>query len=118
MQGSVLRAAESGERFLHGGARSHFALALAADAIGQREKPSVRARLRGRAGSHVAKIVLIVRAHAARIGEFGEFNIQHVKYGEQRTACPSTPLGFGMKLSYRNSAETLPKDCFHKNNPE
>jgi hypothetical protein len=75
MQGSVFGAAESRERFLDGGARRDLSLALAADAVGQSEEPTVGARLRGGAGSHVAKVVLIAGAHAAGIGEFGEFKI-------------------------------------------
>ncbi|MGA3092621.1 MAG: hypothetical protein ABSD75_28815 [Terriglobales bacterium] len=108
VKGSFFGPSESGEYFLNGGARRDFALALATDTIGKCEEPSVGTGLRGGTGSDVAEIVLIARAHAANVGEFGEFKIQHAKLRRTAAGYGATLFDFGMRTSYRNIG---PEDC-------
>ena len=61
---------------LHRGLRRHFAFLAAANAIGQDEEPSVRARVRGRGWSYVPEIVLIVLPLLSRVGKISELHIQ------------------------------------------
>ena len=69
--------AEAGEHGFDGEARGDFAALLSADAVGQREEPSLRLHLRGRGRGDVADEVLVVAAGEAGVGEFGKFKIEH-----------------------------------------
>src|SRR5712691_1734717 len=71
------RSAESAEHALHGGLRCNFSFLLPADAIGQGEKPTVRAHQSWRRWGDVPEIVLILFADFSVVGKSGEFNLKH-----------------------------------------
>jgi hypothetical protein len=71
------RSAKSAEHALHGGLRCDFSFLLPANAIGQSEKPTVRAHKTRRGWNDVPEIVLIVLADFSVVGKFGEFNLKH-----------------------------------------
>ena len=77
MRFSAGSGAKAGEHALDRGARSHLAALLPPYAVGQRKQPAVSARLGGRGGEHVAKIVLVLLPYSSAVRKLPELDLQH-----------------------------------------
>jgi hypothetical protein len=98
---------------MDGGARCYFSLTLSSDAVGQNKQPTVRAGSRRRTGDAMSKIVLVPRAHAARIGEFREFKIQHRRAkGTIKLQTQRQPLKGQLKLKTYGIAKQVAEKLF------
>src|ERR1700674_1659242 len=88
-----LRTFEARQHLFHCGSGSHFPLPLSTHAVGQDKQPPVGTDVRGRGREYVPEIVLISRAHRARIRKLRELDVEH------RTAWPSVRARRGALLT-------------------